>query len=162
MATKPKPVPEGTHTLTAHLSIRNAVQALEFYPKAFGAEVLYAAKGPDGKIMHASLKIGDSQFMLHDEYPGMGAPGPETLGGSPVTLNLCVEDVDALWKRAVAAGAKVIMPLDNQFWGDRYGVVADPFGHKWALLSHVEDVPPEEMKRRMDAAVAQMAQKASA
>jgi len=162
MTVKPKPVPEGTHTLTPHLAMRNAAKALEFYPQAFGAEVLGVAKSPDGKIVHAVLKIGDSKFMLHDEFPAMGSPGPETLGGSPVVLSLCVEDVDALWKRAVAAGVKVVMPLDNQFWGDRYGVVTDPFGHRWALLSHVEDVPPEEMKRRMDAAFAQMAQKASA
>jgi len=163
MAAKPKPVPEGTHTVTAHLSIRNAAKALEFYPKAFDAEVIGGvAKGPDGKIVHAELKIGDSKIMLHDEMPAMGSPGPETLGGSPVTLNLCVEDVDKLWNRAVAAGAKVTIPLANQFWGDRYGVVTDPFGHKWALLSHVEDVPPEEMKRRLDAALAQMQQRASA
>jgi len=163
MAAKPKPVPEGTHTVTAHLAIRNAAQALEFYPKAFGAEVIGGvAKGPDGKIIHAELKIGDSKIMLHDEIPAMGAPGPETLGGSPVTLNLCVENVDELWNRAVAAGAKVTFPLQNQFWGDRYGVVTDPFGHKWALHSHVEDVAPDEMKRRMDAALAQMAQQKSA
>jgi len=163
MAAKPKPVPERTHTLTAHLAMRNAAKALEFYPKAFGAEVIGGvAKGPDGKILHAELKIGDSKFMLHDEMPAMGSPAPETLGGSPVTLNLCVENVDELWNRAVAAGAKVTFPLQNQFWGDRYGVVTDPFGHKWALHSHVEDVAPDEMKRRMDAALAQMAQQKSA
>ena len=162
MAAKPKPVPEGTHTVTAHLAIRNAAKAIEFYSKAFGAEVIGGvAKGPDGKIMHAQLKIGDSKFMLHDEMPSMGAPGPETLGGSPVTLSLCVEDVDKLWNRAVAAGAKVTMPLENQFWGDRYGTVTDPFGHKWAMLSHVEDVAPDEMKRRMDAFFARAAQKAA-
>jgi len=161
MAAKPKPVPDGIHTLTPHLIIRDAAKALEFYPKAFGAEVKRSAKGPDGKIIHAELKIGDSVFMLADEMPGF-CKSPETLGDTPVTLNLCVEDVDTLWNRAVAAGCKAIMPLANQFWGDRYGVVADPFGHSWALLSHVEDVAPDEVKRRMDAACAEMAKKAAA
>ena len=163
MPTKPKPVPEGTHTITAHLAIRNAEKALEFYPKAFGAEIIGGvAKGPDGKIMHAELKIGDSKLMLHDEMPSMGAPGPETLGGTPITLSLCVEDVDTLWNRAVAAGAKITMPLQDQFWGDRYGVVSDPFGYKWAMLSHIEDVAEDEMKRRMDAFFAKAAQQKTA
>lgn len=162
MADKPMVVPEGTHTLTAHLSIRGAAQAIEFYQKAFGAQLLFVHKMPDGKVMHATLKIGDSRLMLADEFPGMGTPSPRALGGSPVVLNVYVENVDTLWNRAVAAGAKVTMPLANQFWGDRYGQIVDPFGHSWALLSHVEDVPREEMERRANVLFAQMAKKASA
>ena len=162
MANKPKAVPEGTHTITAHLSIRGAGSAIEFYQKAFGAQVLGVNKTPDGKVMHATLKIGDSRLMLADEFPGMGTPSPQALGGSPVVLNVYVEDVDSLWNRAIAAGAKVTMPLDNQFWGDRYGQIVDPFGHSWALGSHVEDVRPEEMERRANAIFAQMAKKAGA
>jgi PhnB protein len=161
MAGKVKAVPEGTHTITAHLSVREAAKAIEFYQRAFGAQVLFVHKMPDGRVMHATLKVGDSRLMLADEFPGMGTPAPTTLGGSPVLLNIYVEDVDSLWNRAVAAGAKVTMPLANQFWGDRYGQVVDPFGHSWALGSHVEDVAPEEMERRANAVFAQMAKKAS-
>jgi PhnB protein len=162
MADKVKAVPEGTHTITPHLSVREAAKAIEFYQKAFGAQVLFVHKMPDGKVMHATLLIGDSRLMLADEFPGMGTPAPQTLGGSPVLLNLYVEDVDALFNQAVAAGAKVTMPLANQFWGDRYGQIVDPFGHSWALGSHVEDVAPEEMERRANATFAEMAKKASA
>ena len=159
MAGKVKPVPEGTHTITAHLSVREAAKAIEFYQQAFGAQLLFVHKMPDGKVMHATLKIGDSRLMLADEFPG-GTPSPQTVGGSPVVLNIYVEDVDALWHCAVAAGAKVTMPLANQFWGDRYGQITDPFGHSWALLSHVEDVPREEMERRANAIFSEMAKKA--
>jgi PhnB protein len=114
---------------------------------------------PDGKVMHATLKIGDSKLMLADEFPGMGTPAPQTLGGSPVILNIYGENVDALWSNAVAAGAKVTMPLANQFWGDRYGQIVDPFGHSWALGAHVEDVPREEMERRANALFGEMAKK---
>jgi PhnB protein len=162
MADKVKAVPEGAQTITAHLSIRGAAQAIEFYQQAFGAQLMFVHKMPDGKVMHASLRIGNSTLMLADEFPGMSTPSPATLGGSPVVLNVLVEDVDALWNRAVAAGAKVTMPLANQFWGDRYGHVVDPFGHTWALLSHVEDVPREEMERRANAIFAEMAKKAGA
>lgn len=162
MANKPKAIPEGTHTITAHLSIRGAGAAIEFYQKAFGAQVLGVNKTPDGKVMHATLKIGDSRLMLADEFPGMGTPSPQALGGSPVVLNVYVEDVDSLWNRAIAAGAKVTMPLDNQFWGDRYGQIVDPFGQSWALGSHVEDVAPEEMERRAKAIFAQFTKKAGA
>jgi len=112
--------------------------------------------------MHASLKIGDSSLLLADEFPGAGCPSPQTLGGSPVVLNIYVEDVDKLFNQAVAAGAKVTMPLANQFWGDRYGQIVDPFGHTWALGSHVEDVAPEELERRANAMFAEMAKKAHA
>ena len=151
MAGNVKAVPDGTHTITAHLSVRDAHKAIDFYQKAFGAQLLHMHKTPDGKVMHASLKIGDSQLMLADEFPGMGTPSPQALGGSPVVLNIYVEDVDTLFNQAVAAGAKVTMPLADQFWGDRYGQIVDPFGHHWALGSHVEDVAPEEMERRANA-----------
>ncbi len=157
MASKPKAVPEGTHTVTPHLIVRNGTKALEFYQKAFGAEVKAVHKTPDGRVMHAELKIGDSRFMLADEFPEMGGKGPETLGGSPVVLNIYVEGVDALFNRALAAGAKVTMPLANQFWGDRYGQIVDPFGHQWALGEHIEDVAPDELERRANALFAQMA-----
>src|SRR5579862_5146762 len=159
MAGKVKAVPEGTHSITAHLSIKDATKAIEFYQKAFGAQVLHVHKTPDGRVMHATLKFGDSQVMLADEFPGMGTQSAQTLGGSPVVLNYYVEDVDALYKRAVDAGAKVTMPLANQFWGDRYGQVVDPFGQSWALGSHVEDVAPAEMERRANAMFAEMGKK---
>ncbi|MGA3326220.1 MAG: VOC family protein [Terriglobia bacterium] len=159
MAKKVKAVPVGTHTITPHLSVREAPKAIEFYQKAFGAKVLGVHKTPDGKVMHATLKIGDSRLMLADEFPGMGTPAPQSLGGSPVLLNIYVKDVDALFKKAVDAGAKVTMPLANQFWGDRYGQIVDPFGHSWALGSHVEDVKPKEMERRANAIFAEMAKK---
>lgn len=162
MAGKVKAVPEGTHTITAHLSVREASKAVEFYEKAFGAQLRALHKTPDGKVMHASLKIGDSSLLLADEFPGAGCPSPQTLGGSPVVLNIYVEDVDKLFNQAVAAGAKVTMPLANQFWGDRYGQIVDPFGHTWALGSHVEDVAPEELERRANAMFAEMAKKAHA
>ena len=152
-----KAVPEGTHTITPHLVVDGAEQALEFYKKAFGAQVAGVHKTPDGKVMHAEFKIGDSKLMLNDEFPGMGSLSPKTLGGSPVVLNLYMEDIDKIFNQAVSAGATVTMPLANQFWGDRYGQLKDPFGHIWALGQHVEDVTPEEMKRRAEEAFAQMA-----
>lgn len=162
MTEKPKAVPEGTHTITPHLSVREAVKAIDFYQRAFGAQLLFVHKMPDGKVMHATLKIGDSRLMLADEFPGMGTPAPQTLGGSPVVLTICVENVDELFNRAVAAGAKATMPLANQFWGDRYGQMVDPFGHSWALFSHVEDVPPQEMERRANTIFAEISKKAGA
>ncbi len=159
MPVKPKGVAEGDHTITAHLSINGAERAIEFYQRAFGAEVLFVHKMPDGKVMHATLKVGDSKLMLADEWPG-STPSATTLKGSPVILSIYVEDVDALWNKAVAAGAKVTMPLDNQFWGDRYGHVLDPFGFTWALGSHVEDVPREEMERRASAIFSRFAKNA--
>jgi uncharacterized glyoxalase superfamily protein PhnB len=157
MAAKMKAVPDGTHTITPHLSVRGAAKAIEFYEKAFQAKVLDIHYAPDGKVMHARLKIGDSYLMLADEYPGMGTPAPQTLGGSPVVLNLYAENIDSLFEQAVAAGATVTMPLANQFWGDRYGQIVDPFGHHWALGAHQEDVPAEDLDRRGKAAFAEMA-----
>jgi len=162
MSGKVSAVPEGMHTITPHLVLRDAAKAIEFYKKAFGAEVKGVHSTPDGKIMHAMLKIGDSHLMMADEFPGMGSASPQALGGSPVILNIYVEDVDRVFNQAVAAGAKVTMPLANQFWGDRYGQVVDPFGHHWALGARVEIVPPEEMERRAKAIFAEMAKKAGA
>jgi PhnB protein len=156
MADKVKPVPDGVNTITPHLSVREAVKAIEFYQQAFGAQLIFIHKLPNGKVMHATMKVGDSRFQLADEFPGMGTPAPQTLGGSPVVLNICVENVDELYDRAIAAGAKVTTPLANQFWGARYGQIVDPFGHAWALFSHVEEVSPEELRRRADAAFVKM------
>ncbi len=154
-----KPIPEGFHTLTPHIVVGDAKKAIEFYKRAFGAQVLYVHHTPDGKVMHATLKIGDSPFMLNDEFPSMGARSPQALGGSPVTINIYVEDVDRLFNQAVSAGATVKMPLMDQFWGDRFGHIVDPFGHQWSLATHKEDVSPEEMEKRGKAAFAEMAKK---
>jgi PhnB protein len=151
-----KAVPPGFHTLTPHLVVRNAEQALEFYKNAFGAEVLHVAHMPDGKVMHASLRIGDSMLMLNDEFPDYGTLSPLSTGGSAVTIHIYTENVDAAFNRALSAGAQVKMPLADQFWGDRYGVVADPFGHKWSLGAHIKDMSPEEMQREQDRAMAAM------
>ena len=151
-----KAVPPGFHTLTPHLVVRNAEQALEFYKNAFGAEVLHVAHMPDGKVMHASLRIGDSMLMLNDEFPDYGTLSPLSTGGSAVTIHIYTENVDAAFNRAVSAGAQLKMPLADQFWGDRYGVVADPFGHKWSLGAHIKDMSPEEMQREQDRAMAAM------
>jgi len=160
MAGAVKALREGQHTLTPHLSVRGATKAIEFYKKAFGAEVKGVHHTPDGKVMHAALQIGDSLLFLADEFPGMGTPSPQALNGSPVILNLYAENIDKLFNQAVAAGATVTMPLANQFWGDRYGQITDPFGHTWALGQVVENVSPEEMERRGREAMAQMAKQA--
>lgn len=157
-----KAVPEGFHTLTPHLVVRNAKEALEFYKNAFGAEIGYVALMPDGKVMHAGLKIGDSMLMLNDEMPEYGALSPLSMGGTPVTIHIYTEKVDEAFNRAVSAGAQVKMPLMDQFWGDRYGVVTDPYGHKWSLAAHVRDLSPEEMERSMKEAVATMPPPAAA
>jgi PhnB protein len=144
-----KPVPAGYHTVTPHLVVKDAAKAIDFYKRAFGAEVLFRMNGPDGKsVMHAELRIGDSPVMIAEEAPQWGALGPQSLGGSPVTISLYVTDADAVYNRAVQAGAEATMPLANQFWGDRYGKLKDPFGHHWAVMTHVEDVSPEECQRR--------------
>jgi PhnB protein len=162
MAAKVKAIPEGMHTITPALSVRNAREAIEFYRKAFGAAAKSVHTMPDGKVGHAELKIGDSIFTLADEFPNMGFKSPETVGGSPVTLAIYVENVDSLFNQAVAAGATVTHPLADQFWGDRYGLLTDPFGHRWALGQHIEDVAPEEMERRSKEAFAKMASAAKA
>ena len=143
-------IPEGYHTVTPHLVIKGADKALEFYKKAFGAEEICRIPGPGGSIMHAELKIGNSHLMLNDEMPDYGALGPQTIGGTSVTLHLYVNDVDAFFKRAIQSGAKEEMAVADMFWGDRYGKLVDPFGHKWSVATHKEDVSPEEMGRRME------------
>jgi uncharacterized glyoxalase superfamily protein PhnB len=154
-----RPIPEGYHTLTPSLTVHNASEAIEFYKRAFGAQELARAPAPDGRrIWHAELKIGDSRLMLNDEFPEMGGGrGPRSLGGTPTSLHLYVEDADAVFKRAVEAGAKVSMPLMDAFWGDRYGKVTDPFGHEWGIATHKEDVSEKEQRRRAEAFAAKPA-----
>lgn len=153
-----KPIPEGYHTLTPFLTVRDADRAIEFYKQAFGAQVRGGgvARGPDGKVMHAELQIGDSVIMLSDEYPEFGSLSPLSSGGAGMGLHVYVEGVDAAFERAVKAGARVDMPVMDQFWGDRYGKLTDPFGHKWSLATHVKDMSADEMKRAMDEAMANM------
>jgi PhnB protein len=149
-------IPEGYHTVTPSLVVQNAAEAIEFYKRAFGAEELYRMSSPDGQqIWHAEIEIGDSRVMLNDEFPDMGARGPQSIGGTPVSLHLYVEDADAWFRRAIDAGATVSMPLEDTFWGDRYGQVTDPFGHQWALATHKEDMSEEELRRRAETMAAQ-------
>lgn len=147
-----KPIPDGYHTVTPYLIVQGAADAIEFYKKAFSASELFRMAGPDGRVGHAEIRIGDSPIMLADEFPDRGARGPKTIGGSPVTILLYVEDVDAVFGAAVAAGGKAISPVTNQFYGDRSGSVEDPFGHHWHISTHVEDVPPDELQQRAQAA----------
>lgn len=149
-----KPIPEGYHTATPYLIIRGAADAIEFYKKAFGATELFRFPAPDGKIGHAEIKIGDSPIMLADEYPEMGYKGPQTLGGSPVSIMIYVADVDTVFNGAVASGASVKEPVSDKFYGDRIGTLTDPFGHVWHVSTHKEDISPEEMERRAKAASA--------
>ena len=151
MSEKVKPVPDGYHSLTPYLVVNDAPRAIEFYKEAFGAQELMRFDGPDGKVGHAEMKVGDSLFMLSDECDEMGQRAPQTLGGTPVGLMLYVEDVDAVVDRAVSAGAKLVRPVKDQFYGDRTGGVEDPFGHSWYVATHVEDVAPEELHRRVAA-----------
>lgn len=155
MPNKVRPIPEGYHTITPQLTCRDAARAIEFYKKALGAQELMRSAGPDGKIMHAELQIGDSRFMVNDEFPGVAvAPNPSAPHSS--SLFLYTEDVDSLYNRAVREGCRVDMQLDNMFWGDRYGKFTDPFGHQWGVATHVEDVAPAEMQRRMEDAMKKM------
>ena len=152
-----KPVPYDMHSITPHLVINGAAKAVEFYKRVFGAEVVRPiSTTPDGKVMHAHLKIGDSNLMMADEFPQSCARSPQSLGGSAVVLTLYVPDVDATWKNATDAGAKVVFPLGNQFWGDRYGQIQDPWGHVWALATHVEDLTQAQIEQRAKEAFAQM------
>lgn len=146
-----KPIPEGYHSVTPYLYINGAAAAIEFYKKALGARELLRVPGPQGKLMHAEIQIGDSPVMMADENAEWSAIGPKTRGGTTVGIALYVENVDALFKQAVAAGAKVIRPVQDQFYGDRSGTIEDPFGHVWTIATHKEDVSPEEMERRMAA-----------
>lgn len=156
MAGHVKPIPDGYHTVTPYLVVNDAAQAIDFYKRAFGATVTVRMDGPQGKIGHAELKIGDSVIMLADEMPMTGTKSPKTLGGCTTGILLYVKDVDTAFKQAVGAGAKVEQPVADQFWGDRYGKLSDPFGHSWSMATHKEDVAPEEMKRRIQEAMAKM------
>jgi PhnB protein len=146
---KVKPIPDGMHSVTPHLVCAGAAEAIEFYKKAFKAVEVARMPGKDGKLMHAMIRIGDSAVMLMDEFPEWKALGPKALKGSPVTIHLAVEDADAVAAQAVAAGAKITMPLADMFWGDRYGVLEDPFGHLCSVGTHMRDVSPKEMEAAM-------------
>jgi PhnB protein len=150
------PIPAGYERLTVYLIVRGAAEAIEFYKKAFGAVERFRMAGPDGKIGHAELQIGPSMLMLADECAEAMSRSPETLNGTTFCFVHYVEDVDAVFGRAIAAGATVMRPLENKFYGDRIGMIVDPFGHQWALMMHVEDVPPEEMEKRAAAEQAKM------
>ncbi len=151
MPSRVKPIPEGYRTITPYLAIKNAAKALEFYKRAFGATESYKLMMPDGRVGHAEIRLGDSLVMLADEFPEYGGKAPDTLGGSPVSLHLYVEDVDAFVKKALAAGAKERKPVTDQFYGDRSGQLEDPFGHLWWVATHKEDVAPEAMQKRVEA-----------
>ena len=152
MATKVQPIPEGYYSVTPYLIVKDAAAAIEFYKAAFGATELFRMAKPEGGIGHAEIKIGNSHVMLADECPEFGARSPQTLGGSPVSLLLYVEDVDAVAAQAKRIGASVLRPVEDQFYGDRSGMFADPFGHIWNIATHKEDVSPEELNERASAA----------
>jgi PhnB protein len=154
MATKP--IPDGYHTLIPYLAVDDATEAIEFYKKAFGAKERVRMPGPDGMIGHAELELGDSVLMLADPFPQFSARAPKELGGTTTSIFMYSEDVDAAVKKAVDAGATVLMEPDDMFWGDRFGSVSDPFGHVWAIATHKEDLTPEEMAERSKAAMAAM------
>jgi uncharacterized glyoxalase superfamily protein PhnB len=156
MAKKAQAIPKGYHTVTPSLMVGGAAKAIDFYKKALGAEELMRFPGPDGRIMHAEIRIGDSVIMLGDEMPEQGAKGPKSFGGTPVTFFIYGENVDAAWKRAVDAGAKPIMPLADQFWGDRAGCIEDPFGHQWWLAQRVQELSPDEVRKNAEAFFSQM------
>ena len=157
-----KPIPEGYRSLTPFLICQDAVKALDFYKKAFGAEEMSSLVGPDGKLMHAALRIGDSVLMLTDECPQMAAFAPAHFKGSPVTIHLSVADADISFARAVAAGAKPLMPVTEMFWGARYGVFVDPYGHSWSVATQVQDLSPEEIQVKAAKACAEHAASAVA
>lgn len=153
-----KPIPEGYRTLTPYIAVDDAAKAIEFYERAFGAKERSRMPGPDGRIAHAEVVIGDSVFMLSDPFPQATVKPPSQVGGTTAGLFMYVEDVDAAYRRAVEAGATETMPPENMFWGDRFGTVTDPFGHAWQIATHVEDLTPEEMATRGQEALASMAQ----
>jgi len=146
-----KPIPEGMSTVTPHLVCAGAAEAIEFYKNAFGATELIRLPGPDGTILHACLQIGNSRIMLAEEMPKWRSFGPRSLNGTPVTLHLYVEDADSFAQHAVDAGAKLVMPVSDAFWGDRYGQVEDPFGHRWSIATHVKDMTDDEIKNAIPA-----------
>ena len=144
-----QPIPPGMHTVTPHLVVRGAAKAIDFYKKAFDAREESRLPGPNGTLMHASIRIGDSSVMLMDESPEWKSVGPQSLKGSPVTIHLYVKDVDKTFDTALKAGAKPVMPVSDMFWGDRYGVLEDPFGHSWSVATHTRDVSEKEMQEAM-------------
>jgi len=146
-----KPIPDGYHSVTPYLIVDGAAKAIDFYTRAFGATEVMRHPGPSGKVMHAEIQIGDSRIMLADEFPEMGAKSPSSLGGTPVSMAVYVEDVDARFKQAIAAGAKEMRPVQDQFYGDRSGTLVDPFGHTWTIGTHKEDLSPAELEKRMAA-----------
>jgi len=156
-AKKVPPIPKGYHAVTAYLSVQNAAQALDYYKRAFGAKELVRMPMPDGKVGHAEIQVGDSHVMLADEMPNMGFLSPQSRGGTTVQLHLYVRDVDTTIEQAVAAGGKLTRPIEDKFYGDRAGTIEDPYGHVWYIATHKEDVPPKEMKRRMDEMARKMA-----
>jgi PhnB protein len=151
-----KPIPEGYHTLTPYLAVDNAADAIEFYERAFGAKERMRMPGPEGKIGHAEIQIGDSIVMLSDPFPQSTVRSPSDVGGTTASLFMYVDDVDAVVEQAVSAGATVTMEVADQFWGDRFGSIADPYGHTWSIATHVEDLTPEEIAERGKAAMAAM------
>jgi PhnB protein len=151
-----KPIPDGYHSVTPYLIVRDGARAIQFYKQAFGATELFRMEGPNNTIGHAEIKIGNSPLMLSDENPAWGGKSPEAFGGTPVHLMIYVEDVDTVFKRALAAGGKETKALQDQFYGDRSGTLTDPFGHSWTVATHKEDVSPDEMKRRAAAAMKEM------
>jgi PhnB protein len=151
--TDAKPIPDGYPQVTPYLCIDGASEAIEFYGRVFGATERTRMPGPEGRIGHAELQIGDSLIMLSDEYPDMGALSPKAVGGTPVTMSVYTEDVDAVFDRALEEGATALRPVENQFYGDRAGQFEDPFGYRWSVATHIEDVPPDEMARRAEAAI---------
>lgn len=143
------PIPEGYTSITPYLYLSDANRAIDFYKSVFGATELFRMNGPGGKVGHAELQIGTAKIMLADEHPEMGVRSPKAYGGTPLSLMLYVDDVDRVFQRSLDAGAKALRPVENKFYGDRAGMIEDPFGHHWSIATHVEDVPPEEMKRRL-------------
>ncbi len=163
MTTSAKPIPEGFHSVTPSLVVRNAAQAIDFYKKALGAQELVRMPAPDGTIMHAEIKIGDSIIFIGEESPNRGVTkSPQTLGGCTGTLNIYVNNVDQVFKQAIAAGGKETMPVADQFWGDRYGSFVDPFGHSWGVGTHKEDLTAQQMQERMQAFFNTMAKQKTA
>ena len=149
MSQTTEPIPAGFNTISAHLRVRGGDTAIEFYTRAFGAELLHRLMAPDGEsVMHAAMRIGNSTLMLSDEFPKWGALSPLSIGGTGLCLHMCVTDIDAAFNRAVAAGAKVTMPPTDMFWGDRYAKLLDPFGHEWSIATRLEDLTPEQMQER--------------
>jgi PhnB protein len=160
--TKAKPIPQGFRSVTPYLTVNDAARAIDYYKRAFGAQEVMRMEAPGGKIGHAEIKIGDSIIMMADEMPGSGSRAPKSLGGNTAGIFLYVEDVDAVFKQAVSAGAQAEAQPADMFWGDRYGKLTDPFGHSWSVATHIEDVAPAEMSKRAQEAMAKMAEQRKA